>query len=445
MTTLQALAERIIDVARVPLPDDVAHEARRCFMNVLGTAIGASRTSEIEGLIAAGVQLGTPEVVVLGRSEQLDRYFAACAIGFAGHFDDFDDTHLETVIHPGAATIGALLPIGQMVPVAASTALNAMALGVEVQLRIGLAMSPSHYDLGWHITGTCGVFGSAVAAGIALGLDADALGHALGIASTMFVGQREAFGTPVKPYHAGKAASNGLLAASLALAGVTAPMETLTGEHGYFAMLSDAWSPAWIDPEDLGRRWAILDNTYKPYPCGIVAHPAIEAATEVHRELGEVEIEDVVDVAVACNPLVAELMGRATASTGLEARFCAIHGVAVGLLTGRGGLAEFSDDMARDATVSQLRDRTRLIPDDVHARDAATVTVRLRDGSTVTRRVMEASGSKERPLSDGQLREKFVALVEPLMHERANELALVAMRLGDGVTLMDVDQMVRGR
>lgn len=445
MTVLEALAGRTVALAHAPLPDAVIHEARRCFANVLGTALGASRSQELDALCRTGSVLGGAEISVLGRDEVLDRYFGAAAIGFAAHFDDFDDTHLETVIHPGAATLGALYALGMCIDVPPERALMAMALGVEIQLRVGLAMTPSHYDLGWHITGTCGVIGAAVGAGVLLGLDERALAQAMQIATTMSLGHREAFGTPIKPYHAGKAASNGLMCAMLAQHGVSESRDLLIDDHGYFSMLADSWRSSWIDPDDLGRRWAILDNTYKPYPCGIVAHPAIEAATKLQHEFGAIDPSEVDRIEVGCNPLVVELMGRRSAATGLEARFCAIHGVAVGLLTGRAGLAEFSDAMAVDRLVVALRDRTALVPDDHHSRQAATVTVLLADGSTRTNHVAEAEGSMERPLTDTQLREKFLALVGVHLPERAGSLWSLAMQLGDGVSFRDIDRETRTR
>lgn len=445
MTALDEFAARIVALADEPLPDAVIHETRRCFANVLGTSLGASHSQEIDALYRTGAALGGAEISVLGRDEMLDRYFGASAIGFAAHFDDFDDTHLETVIHPGAPTLGALYALGLCMDVAPERALVGMALGVEAQLRVGLAMTPSHYDLGWHITGTCGVIGATVGAGILLGLDEQALAHAIQIAATMSLGHREAFGTPIKPYHAGKAAANGLMSAMLAQQGVSDARDLLTDEHGYFAMLADSSNTTWIEPEDLGRRWVILDNTYKPYPCGIVAHPAIEAATKLHLEFGVLDPSEVERVSVECNPLVIELMGRRAPTTGLEARFCAIHGVAVGLLVGRAGLAEFSDVMSVDPSVVLLRDRTTLVPDEHHTRQAATVTVYLNDGSTRVNHVAQAEGSMERPLSDIQLREKFLALVSVHFPDRAEQLWQLAMLLGDGVSFVDIDHVVRTR
>ncbi len=443
-TPLASFAERLVELSQSSLPEAVVHETRRTFMNVLGTAIGASRSSELDALLRTGVALGGTELAVLGRHERVDRYYAALALGFAAHFDDFDDTHLVTVIHPGAATMAAIYPIALCEESPADQVLMAMALGVEAQLRVGLAMTPSHYDLGWHITGTCGVIGAAVAAGVLFELDADQLGAAMAIAAGMTVGQREAFGTPIKPFHAGKAAANGLLAASLARAGLIADTGLLTDDGGYFSVLSKEWSTQWLDPADLGDRWTVLDNTYKPFPCGIVAHPAIEAATLLHPVLHGRTDEEIVEVRVACNPLVVELMGRSSASTGLEARFCAIHGVTVGLLCGRGGLHEFSDEMSVDPRVVAVRDRTRLYPDESIGRQGATVTVVFADGAQISETVVAASGSMERPLTDEQLTDKFESLVAPILGNRAGLLASYAMELGDR-TIAEIDAVVVGR
>lgn len=441
MDSIDNFAAALVARATADPQAAAAHEARRCLLNVLGTSIGASRTAEVDRLVAASAG-GLAEAVPPGRSEAVDRYATALVTGFAAHLDDFDDTHLETVIHPGAATLGALFPLVLTRPVSAERQLRAFAIGVESQLRVGIAMSPSHYDLGWHITGTCGVLGAAVAAGIAMGFDPPRLAAAMGIAAQMTLGHRESFGTPVKAFHAGKAAANGLLAATLAESGVTVPGDAFEPHGGYFDVLADTFDDTVLGAEDIERRWVLRDNTYKPFPCGIVAHPAIEAAIALHGRV-LAGTKEIASVSVRCNPLVVELMGRADASTGLEARFCARHGVAVGLLDGAGGLAQFSDARALDATVSSLRSRTRLEPDEACPREAATVTVNLGDGSTLEQVVTEAGGSSARPLSDEQLRDKFSALVEPVLPGRSGELADLAMALGAGSSLGDIDAAMR--
>jgi 2-methylcitrate dehydratase PrpD len=245
----------------------------------------------------------------------------------------------------------------------------------------------------------------------------------------MTLGHREGFGTPVKPFHAGKAAANGLFAASLARAGVRAGGDCFAGEPSYFTALAHEHDVAILGASSIADRLVLLDNTYKPFPCGIVAHPAIEAAVNLHDRFGD-GVDDIDEVRVACNPLVPELMGRTVASTGLEARFCAIHGVAVGLLFGRGGLAEFSDEVAVEPRVVKLRGKTTLQPDPACARDAATVTVVWKSGRAESSEVLQAAGSLDRPLSDDALLAKFTSLVEPVLPGASGALAAAALGLG---------------
>lgn len=427
-----ALAER----ARAGLDGDAAHETRRTLLNALGVAIGASQAAETDRLAGVACRLGGRELPPPGRVEPVDRFWAACLTGFAAHLDDFDDTHLATVIHPGAATLGAWYAIGALEPGDPAAALAAFAMGVESQLRVGLAMSPSHYDDGWHITGTCGVVGAAVAAGLLMGLSDEALARAIGLACQMPLGHREAFGTPIKPFHAGKAAANGLFAAELARRGVDPGDDVLERSPGFFGALAHAHDPEPLSAADVAKRQVLLDNTYKPFPCGIVAHPAIEAAIAIHDALGSPG--EVADVEVWCNPLVPELMGRPDCATGLEARFCAVHGVAVGLVLGRAGLAEFSDALARSPEVRALRARVRLLPDERCGRESAEVRVRLGDGRLASHLVEVAAGSRERPLGDAALFGKFEALVEPVLPGRAAALAEIVAALGAGAGPADL-------
>jgi 2-methylcitrate dehydratase PrpD len=440
---LEEFVAALMDRAARGLGPQETRETRRTLLNVVGTSVGAIRAREADALVAVGQQLGGSELRVPGRSEMLDRYYVATLIGFAAHFDDFDDTHLATVIHPGAATLGAWYVQGNLEPVTPAQALTAFAMGVESQLRVGIAMTPSHYDDGWHITGTCGVIGAAVSAGLLMGLDEVELAAAIAIAAEMTLGHREGFGTPIKPFHAGKAASNGLFAASLARAGMRTGGDCFAGEPSYFTALSHEHDVAVLGAASIADRLVLLDNTYKPFPCGIVAHPAIEAACDLHGRFGG-DVDAIDEVLVLCNPLVPELMGRTEAATGLEARFCAIHGVAVGLLYGRGGLAEFSDETAVEPRVVQLRGKTKLVPDPSCARDAATVTVVWRSGRREESVVLQAAGSVERPLSDEALLFKFTSLVEPVLPGASEALAASVLALGETSGPTDIAAVIRG-
>ncbi|QYN21608.1 MmgE/PrpD family protein [Amycolatopsis sp. DSM 110486] len=409
--TTQVFCANVRKAADAPLPETVSRAARRSLFNVLGTAIGAARTPAVEALLATAEELGAAGAVpVPGRAELLDPEWAATVVGTAAHLDDFDDTHLATVIHPGAAVLAAVLALAPETAPDGATALEAFALGCEAQLRIGVAISPSHYDYGWHITGTCGVFGAAVAAAHLLGLDADQLGHALGIASTGTLGQREAFGSMTKPLHPGKAAAVGVFAARLAAAGLTAPEDPL-GPGGVLPVFSEP------DYDELRRDWAgtweLEYNAFKPYPCGIVAHPAIDAAIGASAAVGDPGA--ITAVRISCHPLVPELMGRLQPADGLQARFSARHAAAVGLLDGEVGLRQFSDERAIDEDVTRLRALTELVPTPDCPRDSATIRVERAGAEPVEVHIEHARGSMARPLTDEELFTKVDRLVEPVL------------------------------
>ena len=424
----------MLGAARGPLAPAVARAAGRSLLNVLGPAVSAAGSDAAGVLLAVADEAGGGgPVTVPGLARTLDPYWAALVIGTAAHLDDFDDTHLATVIHPGAAALATVLSLVPETAPSGAAFLGAFAVGCEAQLRIGCAVSPAHYDHGWHITGPGGGGGAAVAASALLGLDAPAAARALSLAATMTAGHREAFGTMTKPLHAGKAAANGVLAARLAAAGLAGPADPL-GPGGVLEVLADR-----VDRDALGlgwppgHRWELELNTFKAYPCGVVAHPAMDAAiiasARIAELAGPVEIDG---VTLRCNPLVPELMGLEQPDDGLRSRFSARHGVAVGLLYGRAGLAEFSDAAATAPEVARLRSLITLDVDPAVARDAAVLRVSLRPAPgqdpaggwpAVEVAVEHTHGSAARPLTDDEVLGKTAALFGPVLGERAADRA----------------------
>jgi len=401
----------MLDAADRPLPPDVSRAARRTLLNVLGTAASAACSPAVTVLLAAAADQGSAgDVQVPGLARTLDPYWGALVTGTAAHLDDFDDTHLATVIHPGAATLATVLSLAPETEPSGAVFLGAFAVGCEAQLRIGNAISPAHYDHGWHITGTCGVFGAAVAASALMGLEAEAAARALSLAATMTLGHREAFGSMTKPLHAGKAAANGVLAARLAAAGLAGPPDPL-GPGGVLEVLATA-----VDRDALSRGWELELNTFKTYPCGVVAHPAMDAAIAVS---GQIDPAEITAITLRCHPLVPELMGTLHPADGLRSRFSARHGTAAGLLFGRAGLAEFSDEVATAPEVARLRALITLDPDPAVARDAAVLRIETRSADPVEIRVEHSRGSIARPLTDDELQDKVRALVAPVLGEKA--------------------------
>lgn len=425
-----AFCDGLLELWGRPLPAAVEREASRSLLNVLGVAVGASRHEAVEILLAVAPRPEEGGAAVPGRPERLDPYYAAMATGLAAHLDDFDDTHLETVVHPGAAALSAVLAVGPRAGVSGSTALLAFALACEAQLRVATAITPWNFEAGWQVTGTVGGIGAAAGAALLLGLDAAAMANALGIAASETLGLRVAHGTMIKASHPGKAAANGVLAALLARRGFTAP--ALEARRGYFEVLSGEWVPDRFVGE-LGQRWELSLNTYKAYPGGIVSHPAIDAAISLAAEVPDPQAVE--SILIRCHPLVLELTADPSPADPLRARFSTPHAVAVGLLDGEVGVAQLRQERLVDPAVVRLRDEVELLAVPDYDRDEAEVEVRLTDGSRKVRHVEHARGGLARPLTDAELASKVRTLVEPVLPGRTSDLIGAVAGLGTAPSL----------
>lgn len=404
------------DIQSVPEP--VVKAATRTLLNWMGCAVGACRHESVDiTLRAIGPFMGAGRASLLGRTEKVDALNAALLNGISSHVFDFDDTHLKTIIHPAGPVASAIVALSEHRSVSGRDFIHALILGVEVECRIGNAVYPAHYDVGWHITGTTGVFGAAAACGRLLGLDAQRICWALGTAATQAAGLREMFGTMCKPLHVGRAAQNGLSAALLAAEGFTSSEQPLEAPRGFANVLSTECDYAEIC-DGLGDHYEILLNTYKPFPCGIVIHPSIDACIQLKEEhsLGGQEIQS---VELLVHPLVLELTGKKAPRTGLEGKFSVYHSAAVALVRGRAGMAEYSDEAVNDPRVIAVRDRVSATADDSIHEAKAIARARLEDGRTVEKVVEFAVGSLERPLSDEAIEQKVHDLSDPILGEEA--------------------------
>jgi 2-methylcitrate dehydratase PrpD len=393
--------------------DAVEHEAHRTFYNWLGCAIGAARHEAADAAVAAVQMLQpAPQATLLGRSEKVDMASAALVNGITSHTFDFDDTHLKTIIHPAGPVASAVLALAEHQGTAGRDVVDALVLGIDVACRVGNTMYPDHYDRGWHITGSTGMLGAAAGCARLLKLDEKQTAMALGIAASQPVGLREQFGTMTKPFHPGGAARAGLMSALLAKQGFTSSPRALEAPRGFIQVASD--KRAWHEcTDELGERFEISFNTYKPFACGIVIHPSIDACVQL-REKG-ITPEQVDKIELRVHSLVLELTGKKEPKDGLQGKFSVYHGCAAGLIYGRAGEEEFSDAVVNDPRVVELRNKVQATVDDNIDEAAVDVTAVLKDGRRVHVRVDHAIGSLENPLSDKQLEAKFAALVEPVL------------------------------
>lgn len=417
--------------------DAIEHEAHRTFYNWLGCAIGAARHEAVEAAVAA-CQLLEPaaQATLTGRREKLDMGSAALVNGISSHTFDFDDTHLKTIIHPAGPVASAVLALAEHRGLSGREVIDALVLGIDVACRVGNTMYPDHYDRGWHITGSTGMLGAAAACARLMRLDAQQTAMALGIAASQPVGLREQFGTMTKPFHPGGAARAGLMAALLASKGFTASPRALEAPRGFVQVVSD--KRAWHEVTDeLGTRFEIGFNTYKPFACGIVIHPSIDACVQL-REKG-LHPEQIELIELRVHSLVLELTGKKEPQDGLQGKFSVYHGCAAGLIYGRAGEEEFSDEVVRDPLVVATRRKVQAVVDDTIDEAAVRVSAWLTSGERVDVAVDHAVGSLQNPLSDARLEDKFNDLVVPVLGaDRARAITRTCWELAQ---LQDIRQL----
>ena len=426
MGATEDVARFAVDTSAADLPATVIHAAKRDVINVLATAIYSARDPSLQIVLdVLAAEGGRERARVWGTDRRYSLQDAALANGYLAHLEDYDDTHFPTVIHPSAPTVPAAWAIAEDARLSGQDFLAAVALGIELCCRIGVAIHPWHYDAGWHITGTMGVFGAAFAAGRLLGLDVGRMVHCLGVAGTQAAGVREVFGSMTKPFHAGRAAQSGVIAALLARGGFTSTERIIEGRRGVAAVLSSDRDLSRLT-DGLGQRWEIFNNGLKPYSCGVVNHPLIDACVDLRGRPG-FDLAAVESVEADVHPLVLELVNLPEPRVGLEGKFSVQHCVAIGLRDGAAFPEQYSDAFVRDPELAELRRKVRLTRDDTLAEDAACVRVRLRGGVALERRVDHATGAPENPMSDARLNEKFLELATPTLGSQQSEALLARL------------------
>jgi 2-methylcitrate dehydratase PrpD len=408
------LAKYVVEARAEDLPAPVRAEACRTLLNWAGCAVGGSRQDAVEIAVRALKPFAGPaHASLLGRRERMDALHAALINGISSHVLDFDDTHLKTVIHPAGPVASAILALAETQPVSGRDFLHALVLGAEVECRIGNAVYPAHYDRGWHITGTTGVFGAAAASGRLLGLSEQQMRWAFGLAATQPVGLREMFGTMTKSFHPGRAAQNGLTAALLAKEQFTSSEVGLEGRTGWAHVLSTACDYTQIT-QGLGEHYEIVLNTYKPFACGVVLHPIIDACLRL-RAAHHLTPDAIDRIDLAVNALVLELTGRRAPKTGLEGKFSVYFAAAVAIAAGAAGVKEFTDAWVREPAVVALSDRVVATVDRNIGEAQARVAIALKDGRRVEQLVEHAVGSVEQPMSDADLDAKVRDLCDGVL------------------------------
>jgi len=438
VTASERLAAWLASARDEPLPLRVAALVQRLIVDVVGLCVAARREDYIEATLGA-VDRGGP-CTAIGHAGGFDAFGAALVNGTAAHGEDYDDTFEGGPVHAGAVVVPAVLAACEREGLSGERAAVGMATGVELICRLSLVAPMGAHKAGFHPTAVFGALAAAGGVGVAIGLEQPRLVAALGIAGSMASGIIEylAEGTWTKRLHAGWAAQSGIRAALMARGGFTGPRTVLEGTHGFYK----AFAPS-VVPDygpllgDLGRRWVAEDLAFKPYACGTMTQPFIDcacalAATGVSAE-SIVEIEcDVGEGTV--HRLWEPLASKQRPPTPYAAKFSTPYCMAVGFLDGRAGFAQFTEARIADAEVTALASkiRYRLNPADEYPRNfSGHLRATLRDGSTREYRQPHMRGGAREPLTDDEIRAKFLdnAVHGGLTRDEATQL----LRATDGV------------
>jgi len=417
------VAEFVVNLKLSDIPDEPLELGKKSILDALGLALSGSK-AETWGMIQEYLKdfVSPPRggAAVLGSAVRYSARFAAFANGVAIHVDDFDDTQLASakdrvyglLVHPSVCVLPAALATAEIAGKSGKDLLVAYHAGVEVECKIAEAISPRHYEDGFHSTGTCGVFGGTSACAKLKGLDAVHTARAFGIAASHSAGLRENFGTMMKPFQAGHATESGVVAADFAAIGWTAAEQILEAQRGFFHAYGGTYDPAAI-VDRLGKPWTLQNPgvSIKPFPSGSLTHPGM---TELLRLIHEKSIHaaDVERVDVGANRNMESTLLHHRPKTGLQAKFSMEFCMAILLLDGKADQTKYTDAVANRDDVQKMVERIHFYVDpeaEAAGYDKMTTILKitLKDGRTISGRAAFGKGSPVNPMSYDEVADKF--------------------------------------
>jgi 2-methylcitrate dehydratase PrpD len=436
----QRLATYSAQTQFAQLPGHVQLEASRAFLNWVGCVLGGCKEDAV-GLAAQTVAElgGAPVASIIGSAQRTDVASAAFVNCISSSILAFDDAHLATVTHPSGPVGSALLAVSQSRVVSGEEFLNAFALGIELQCRLSnvLVLPPSQFNVGFYVTGLTGPIGTALAVGRLLKLEPKQMNWAIGLAASQSSGFRATHGTMTAHFRPGHASRSGVWAAMLAAKWFTGDDFSLEADKGFFDVYATGANLG-ISVEGLGSQHEMLSNSYKPYPCGIVIHPTIDACIDIWQRSNKSARP--IEVKLLINPLALKLTGVRHPGTPLESHVSLFHWAAAALLRGTAGIDEMRQDCIDAPEIAALRAAIVAVPSTEVGKDQSIVEVTMSDGSILRSEVATAKGSLTRPMTDAELDAKFMAQATGVLPQgRASELRDLCRNVA---TLKDVGKEI---
>ena len=436
-----ALAERASALCYDELPLPVRELARQCVLDYLGVTIAGAQDPLVRILLDEMAEAGgSPQASVIGHSIRVPALSAALVNGAAAHALDYDDVNMAMPGHPSVAILPGLLALAGLKGSSGREVVTAFVAGYETACRIGAALQPGHYNLGFHSTGTVGSFGAAAACARLLGLDAEATAVALGIAGTQAAGLKSQFGTMCKPLHAGKAAQNGLLAARLAQRGFSSRTDIVECVQGFASTHGPDFAPdaALATPQ---AGFHLLANLFKYHAACYFTHAPIECAGRL-REEHRLTPDMIAGITLRLDASCDRVCNIPVPTNGLQSKFSLRQTVAMALAgVDTASLGAYSAENARDPALVELRKRVRFEWQQNWPQTLSQLDLGLVDGRRLTARHDAGIPAADIAEQGRRLTAKFDALVEPLLGApRARELRRMIADLDD---VTDVGSLAR--
>jgi 2-methylcitrate dehydratase PrpD len=419
----QRLVQQARGIAFDDIPPDVVTVAKTCILDWLGCALAGSREPLSDILIEEAATHGAASLI--GRDQRTSVYWAALVNGAASHALDYDDAHMHMSGHPTVPVASAALALGEEVKAGGRELLTAFVAGVETECRLGPLLGLGHYGVGWHNTATLGTFGATAACARLLDLDEDAWRHAFGIAGTQASGLKSVFGSMSKPFQAGKAASDGLLAARLAANGFTANPDIIETPQGVAAAYTTTFDPGALD--SLKGRWLVAETLFKYHASCYLTHSAMEAAIAL-RERIKFGADAAEWIHVVVPPGSLAVCNIEEPQTGLEGKFSLRATVAMALCgDDTADPAAFTDERMRAPDLVSVRNRIEVVPSEDVVGTQARIEIGIAAGRTHSETVDVGRPADDVERQWSRITEKFVRLATPVLGEEA------AWRLHDAV------------
>lgn len=404
MSATRRLAEFINGLRFDDISTDAIAKAKLCLMDWTGVTVAGyvSGQNDMDSMIEAlSPFFGQPQAILITKKRKIDVLNAALINGTASHFLDYDDVHMGMIGHPTVPVVPAALAIGEHRGIDGKKLIEAIVAGIEVECRIGKAVNPEHYATGWHATATLGGFGACAAVAKIISLDVDKIVSALGIAGTQAFGLQQSFGTMCKPFHAGKAASNGILASLLAENGFTAPQQILEGQAGFGKVFSQKFDDSNIG--NFGHPFEIEGVVYKPYASCYWTHAVIRCMLEM-RERYHSKVSEVANMEVKASSTAIAIAGKPEPQTGLEGKFSLRYCAALALLKGRAIESDFTDESVNEPDIKNLMSKIDIVPDESLAPTEVEIKIHMTGGAEIKERFELIPKDAAVPLSEWQSR-----------------------------------------